>query len=186
MSDKQDAILNATLALVSEHGFHGTSMSMIAKAAGVSAGIIYHYFENKDALMLALYGRIKRRLGRAIVAGFAGDMPLRDGFRQILLTFLNFYMQRPHEAAFVEQFSNSPYMTPHLEAEFMDDYAPVLALIERAIREGVLKQMPFEMIAIFTSDVAMALAKKHIAGELVLDDALKELAVKACWDALKA
>ncbi len=186
MSDKQAAILKATLALVSEHGFHGTSMSMIAKAAGVSAGIIYHYFDNKDALMIALYGHIKRRLGREIVAGFTDDMPLRDGFRRVLLTFLEFYMHRPHEAAFVEQFAGSPYMTPHLEGEFMDDYTPVMALIERAIREGVLKPMPFEMIATFTSDVALMLAKKHIAGVVVLDAALKELAVQACWDALTA
>ncbi len=40
MSDKRDAILKATLNLVSENGFHGTPMSKIAKEAGVSAGII--------------------------------------------------------------------------------------------------------------------------------------------------
>lgn len=186
MSDKEDAILNATLQLVSAHGFHGTSMAMIAKAAGVSAGIIYHYFENKDALMIALYGQIKRRLGRDVAAGLADDMPLREGFRKVLLTFLEFYMRRPHEAAYVEQFAGSPYMTPHLEAEFMDAYAPVMALIDRAIHEGVMKPMPFEMIATFTSDVALMLAKKHITGVLVLDDDLKELAVQACWDALTA
>ncbi|MBN2303748.1 MAG: TetR/AcrR family transcriptional regulator [Anaerolineae bacterium] len=184
MSDKRHAILDATLTLVAQHGFHGTSMSMIAKAAGVSAGIIYHYFDSKDALMIALYSDIKRRLGHEIIAGFADDMPLRDGFRWVMLTFLDFYTRRPHETAFVEQFANSPYMTPHLEAEFADDYAPVMALIERAIHEGVLKPMPFEMIVIFTSDIALTLAKKHTAGLLVLNDALKNLVIRACWDAL--
>ena len=46
--DKRTAILQATLRLISENGFHGTAMSKVAKEAGVSAGIIYHYFDSKD------------------------------------------------------------------------------------------------------------------------------------------
>jgi len=38
ISDKRTAILDATLALISERGFHNTPMSLIAKTAGVSTG----------------------------------------------------------------------------------------------------------------------------------------------------
>ena len=34
-------------------------MSKIAKESGVSAGIIYHYFANKDELIIELYKTIK-------------------------------------------------------------------------------------------------------------------------------
>lgn len=40
VEDKRQAILEATLRLISENGFHGTAMSKVAKEAGVSAGII--------------------------------------------------------------------------------------------------------------------------------------------------
>lgn len=33
------------------HGFHGTSIARISKAAGMSPGHIYHYFENKEAII---------------------------------------------------------------------------------------------------------------------------------------
>ena len=59
VEDKRASILSATLKLVSENGFHGTVMSKVAKAAGVSSGIIYHYFDSKDGLILELYKEIK-------------------------------------------------------------------------------------------------------------------------------
>lgn len=35
-------------------GFHGASMAAIAKTAGISPGLIYRYFENKNAIILAI------------------------------------------------------------------------------------------------------------------------------------
>jgi AcrR family transcriptional regulator len=35
-------------------GFHGASMADIAKAAGLSVGQIYRYFENKEAIIAAI------------------------------------------------------------------------------------------------------------------------------------
>lgn len=34
-----------------KHGFHGTSIAQISKFAGMSPGHIYHYFENKEAII---------------------------------------------------------------------------------------------------------------------------------------
>ena len=64
VDDKRAAILAATLRLISKNGFHGTAMSKVAKEAGVSAGIIYHYFDSKDELMDELYKEIKRNFRR--------------------------------------------------------------------------------------------------------------------------
>jgi AcrR family transcriptional regulator len=69
VSNKQEAILAATLRLVSERGFHDAPMSLIAKEAGVSAGIIYHYFDNKEDLIHALFTQAKRDFGAAVSAG---------------------------------------------------------------------------------------------------------------------
>jgi len=37
-----------------EYGFHGASMASIAETAGMSAGLIYRYFESKNAIILAI------------------------------------------------------------------------------------------------------------------------------------
>ena len=45
------AIKDAALELFAHHGYHSTTISQIAKAAGVSKGLMYNYFESKEALL---------------------------------------------------------------------------------------------------------------------------------------
>lgn len=49
--EKKSQIIHAALKLFSENGYHGTSTSMIAKAAGISKGLLYHYIESKEKLI---------------------------------------------------------------------------------------------------------------------------------------
>ncbi len=45
-----------------QHGFHGTSIAQISKAAGMSTGHIYHYFENKEAIIADIVAQDLDRL----------------------------------------------------------------------------------------------------------------------------
>lgn len=47
------AILAAAMELFSIHGFEKTSISQLAKTAGVGKGTVYSYFKNKHELLLA-------------------------------------------------------------------------------------------------------------------------------------
>ena len=51
---RRQQILDAACERVRQSGFHGTSMADIAKAAGLSVGQIYRYFENKEAIIAAI------------------------------------------------------------------------------------------------------------------------------------
>lgn len=57
-ADRQAArrrqVLDAAAQCFRTHGFHGASMAQISRAAGMSVGHIYHYFENKEALIGAI------------------------------------------------------------------------------------------------------------------------------------
>jgi AcrR family transcriptional regulator len=185
MTTKRSAILEATLELISEQGFHGTAMSEIADRAGVGAGTIYRYFEGKEDLITQLYLEIKREKGKAFLVGYAEDLSLRDRFRTLWLNMLHYYMQHPQETAFIEQFDNSPYMTAEVKEAHAEDFEPLLRFFHYAFREGVFKEMPLGMLGSFTVGVAVSLAKQHAAGELMLDEGTQELAMNACWDALK-
>jgi len=48
---RREQIRAAAAACFRRHGFHGTSIARISKAAGMSPGHIYHYFENKEAII---------------------------------------------------------------------------------------------------------------------------------------
>lgn len=47
-------IIEAATRLFAQHGIDQTSMDMLAKAVGMSKGVLYWYFESKDAIILAL------------------------------------------------------------------------------------------------------------------------------------
>ena len=52
--DRREDILQTSLHLFSEKGFHGTSMRDIARSADITEGLIYHYFESKRDLFRAI------------------------------------------------------------------------------------------------------------------------------------
>ena len=185
MTTKRTAILEATLELISEHGFHGTAMSMIADKADVGAGTIYRCFDSKEDLITQLYLEIKREMGRAVLEGYSEDLSLRERFRTLWLNMLKYYMDHPQELIFMEQFHNSPYMKPELKEAYAEYYEPLSRFFDYAFREGVFKEMPLAMLSTFTLEVAVSLAKHHAHGDLALDDETKELAMSATWDALK-
>lgn len=57
--DREQAILDAALALLSQQGISGISMRAVAKEAGVSLGLVHYYYSGKVALMAAVLHRIE-------------------------------------------------------------------------------------------------------------------------------
>lgn len=51
MTTKKENILQAALELFTSEGYHATSTSKLAKKAGVSEGLIFRHFENKEGLL---------------------------------------------------------------------------------------------------------------------------------------
>ncbi len=49
--NRKEEIAAAAMQLFANHGFERTSISEIAKTAGVSKGLMYNYFKNKDLLV---------------------------------------------------------------------------------------------------------------------------------------
>jgi TetR/AcrR family transcriptional repressor of uid operon len=60
--DRRQQILNASLVCFAKRGFHQTSMHDISAEAGISVGLIYRYFENKEAVISAMADRHKREI----------------------------------------------------------------------------------------------------------------------------
>jgi len=48
---KKELIMSVALELFAENGYHATSVSQIAKKAGISKGLTYNYFESKKDIL---------------------------------------------------------------------------------------------------------------------------------------
>lgn len=63
-----DAILEAALELMEQRGYHATSMRDIAAAVDVRTAGIYHWYENKEAILVKLQDDFMRELTAEVVA----------------------------------------------------------------------------------------------------------------------
>lgn len=61
---RKAAILLAAKRLFFSQGFEGTSVEAIAKAAGMSKGLIYHYFRSKEDILLSYADEVDGYLAR--------------------------------------------------------------------------------------------------------------------------
>src|SRR5438034_4959073 len=61
-ADRRSQILDAALVCFAKGGFHQTRMNDISGEAEISVGLIYRYFENKEAVISAMAARHKEEI----------------------------------------------------------------------------------------------------------------------------
>lgn len=61
---RKRTIIEATLRCVPRYGHAGTTMTRVAREADASIGLVSHYFQSKEALMLAAYQELTEQLRR--------------------------------------------------------------------------------------------------------------------------
>src|ERR1700726_18788 len=60
--DRRAQILEGAIVCFAKRGFHQTSMHDISAEAGISVGLIYRYFANKEAVISAMADRHKSEI----------------------------------------------------------------------------------------------------------------------------
>jgi TetR/AcrR family transcriptional repressor of bet genes len=69
--ERRRSLINATVDAIHESGYSDVTMAQIAKRAGVSGGLVHHYFGSKDQLLAATMRHLLTELSREIRTGLA-------------------------------------------------------------------------------------------------------------------
>lgn len=179
--DKKDSILRATLEAVAEHGLTGITMSQIAKKAQASPGIIYHYFESKDEIITTLFNAIEDDYFDALVAVQPLEMECHERLKHIWLATFDFFIDRPEEIVFHEQYKNSIYYDKHGKIEDNPKWAAFWKVLREDIKRGLIRDWPFDVMYNMTAGLAVKLAKFQSSGIIDLDrDTLEAIADASC------
>ena len=123
---KRQAILTGALRVLDRHGLAGLSMDAVAKAAGVATGTIYLYFENKDALLNALYVDVKAELSRQVFSAASPTAALRPAFEQMCVAYLEYVTAHRADLVFMREFPNSPHLLEESRARTSGTLAPLV------------------------------------------------------------
>lgn len=75
MTEKQEQILFAGLKLFAQNGYAATSTAKVAKEAGVSEGLIFRHFGNKEGLLAAVLEQGQEKVNQVFQSLQQSDNP---------------------------------------------------------------------------------------------------------------
>ena len=126
--EKQAALLEAGIAAFARAGFHGASIGAIAGAAGTSVGVLYKYYENKEAFFDACLRHSLRSLEALLDRVTAEEGKLLDSARQLIRGLQAFSRTHPDHVRLYHRITASQGaaavrgdMDPRLFALFFDN-----------------------------------------------------------------
>lgn len=91
----KEKILLTARKLFVEYGFAGTSMGQIAKLAQVNHSLIFHHFENKEKLWLAVKQNIVKEKNQQSKMLPPTDQPFHDFLYTLVIKSIKFYRDHP-------------------------------------------------------------------------------------------
>ena len=116
--DKQDRMINAALRIFAENGYRHASTDTIVKEAGISKGLLFHYFTSKMGLFSFLFDYSVRYMlfeyDRLISAKETDYFKIRREMERAKLNVLRSY----------------PYMNEFIEKSLQENQLDVIETIE--------------------------------------------------------
>ena len=173
--EKQERILNAATKEFAEKNYANASTNEIVKQAGISKGLLFHYFKNKKELYLFLYDYYLELLVNDLFANIDLDEPdIFNKYRSITLIKFELMKKHPEMFTFVRLAfeEDSPEIKIELEKRNKDilksSYSKLASSIDVSkFKEGI--DIPKAMNIIFWSLEAFGYQKQEQTKEIPLD-----------------
>lgn len=170
---RRDQILDEAARVVLAEGLHAVSLERLAREAGVSKGLVYNYFADRDALLAALLEREEAELRDR---GIAAALEAED-FTDLIRQTTRLYLQQSRDrGALIAALLADPSVARLLEADRRADRDRAFRYFVRATRRAYDLPLP---LAIDIVPILSALTDQ--AGKLVADGQLDvETATEIC------
>jgi AcrR family transcriptional regulator len=182
--DKREVLVNATINLVNNNGFHATPMSKIAKLANVSPGTIYLYFENKQDLVNRVYLEVKKDFTTFAFREYDTSFPVEKGFETIWKGIADFKLNEIEKALFLSQCDSSPVIDEESRQEGLKHLQPLLDLWQRGQDEGIIKPISPYLLYAYTIYPLSFLTTMKQRGVFEINQEEIEEAYKAAWNSI--
>lgn len=133
-SKREAALLEAACRVIHSKGLHQARMADIAKEAGTSYGLAYHYFKNKNDLFEAIIEKWWNGLFGAMALFDTTLESAEEKLAAIVDYFLDQYVNTPDLLHFFN--SEISRSTVNLTPERLKDFKRFIASVEAIIKKG--------------------------------------------------
>lgn len=133
-SEKRKAILDAAVKVFARKGYHGSRVSDIAREAAVAYGLVYHYFTNKEEILVSIF-RERWSLFLDVIRMLDDQKKgTREKLHDIAAFLIDSFRFQPElvEVLTMEVTRNSRFFTE----SNLDLFKQAFELVEGIIREG--------------------------------------------------
>jgi AcrR family transcriptional regulator len=175
-----DAILRATIRVLTKEGFDRTSTNKVAEAAGVSVGSLYQYFPSKEALLIALLERHHEQMMAVFFTRLAevAHGNVRDAIRIVVEALVEGHMRdRVLHRIVVEELPRAGRWREMLKDAESQSIPTVLFYLRG--RKDELRDIDLETAAFVVNTTVLALTDRIV---FIDDEGERERVVSAACD----
>jgi len=186
MNDKHKKILTAAEILLAERGFYGLSMKALANSAGVAAGTIYRYFENKEDLINQLHQHVKEELAVVTFQGLHDELSQKEKYALCWRNTYQSVLTNPNRLIAVSMLFLRPCVKGQEMLSCNDQlFAPLFNIYEQGIREQIFHDFPVPALISLSFESSVNLAKKVMNHSIEQpDEQLITQIIDASWQAI--
>ncbi|MGB0837180.1 MAG: TetR/AcrR family transcriptional regulator [Flavobacteriaceae bacterium] len=181
---KKEAILQAALTGITEYGFDGVSMKLIAENANVAAGTIYIHFKNKHEMINVLYIDLCEKVNKLMGNNFDKNLDLESNFMNVWKVLLTYYVTQPTVPEFLTQYTYSPYIQT-TESTPVALLQPAFDMFEQGVQQGIIKPLPITALIGLAHSPLNSLVRMIKNGRIELSDINISTYAQACWDSIR-
>lgn len=135
-------ITDAVQRLVVRHGLNAVTVARTAAEAGMSVGLVQHYFTTKDEMLLATFtrvnGRFTARVDELVNRGEAEGRTIAEMLRQALAEFMPLDDARRAEFLVRLAFAGQAANNARLAAVQRETLVGIRSRVSQAIRNGTV------------------------------------------------
>jgi AcrR family transcriptional regulator len=132
---RREQIVQASVRLFTEKGFHKTTTREIAKASGLSNGALYEYVQSKEDVLYLVCRHIHREVRNRLASTLTEPGSAAERLRHALFRFGELVLSMQDEILLIYQESKSlPRLYLH---EVLSEEQQVVAVFEQLLREGL-------------------------------------------------
>ena len=138
---KRKIIIEVSLKLFVERGFHGTPTSLIAKEAGVATGTLFNYFKTKDILINEVFIEIRMEQKKSILKDLDGTKTSKIKLKKIWDNLIVWGLENPEKRKFLNYFSNSNFINDNTKTEMQKNYKFLLNIFKEILEKKGMKNI---------------------------------------------
>lgn len=184
---KMAKVLKVARELFVEKGYYNVSIPAIVKASGVSTGVIYSYFANKETLARRIHEDTLADFQAMFTQRLIGAETIQDKLRAFAYLAFDIAESDPVMMEYMLYMKHAEFMTDSSPICFTEPFKQVRHYIEEGMQQGIIRQQDLFVAAISYTGVVLRAVELRLL--CVVNRPLHEIAddlVANAWAAIKA